>query len=383
MTSITPLILTGNNAFHKQSDYDTVTKNEMQQRGALKTVNYRFETESKVMRVAKIIFAIIFFPVGIFWGLHALIGKIIVQSSWRTTLPVKNEDVKINDFRKMAVDSYSQHKNGKDWKIKRITVEVNGTSIDGYIVGQEKTLGNGRWVLHSNGNGEMYEMGLAFEGSSKGYHSMLKKLNANGLFFNYSGVGDSGGAPTRPELVAAYQGMLRYLEDDKKGLGAKEIIAHGHSLGGGVQGEALKNYSLSNKIKYLFVKDRTFYDLCAAIAGMFNAAVAFLAKIFCWNISSVETSKGMKSPEVIIQTASSKDYEEIKKASDVIGDGVISGEGSHAKKLLSDPQCPKANKKFIGVSKIPGDDAHCESLKWSKLAPIFEKQLKLQPAQAA
>ena len=108
-------------------------------------------------RVAKIIFATIVFPVGIYHLLHILAGKIIVQASILGA-PFAN------NIRKGIQINRHTH-----WKYKRITIEVDGTKIDAMITGKKETLANGRWVLASNGNGELYEQKLL-------YYSQFQKL---------------------------------------------------------------------------------------------------------------------------------------------------------------------------------------------------------------
>ncbi|MEI8365896.1 MAG: hypothetical protein WCF65_05710 [Parachlamydiaceae bacterium] len=66
-------------------------------------------------------------------------------------------------------------------------------------------------------------------------------------------------------------------------------------------------------------------------------------------MDSARVSKTLKAPEIILQTAAVRGYEELNESSKIIGDGIIPANASLAKALLDDPACQKKNKVFIGV----------------------------------
>ena len=107
---------------------------------------------------------------------------------------------------------------------------------------------------------------------------------------------------------------------------------------------------LKKGIKYVFIKIKTFTDLATAASYVILPILGFLVKILGWNMGSVESSKKLKAPEIIVQTASVIDHEELKDASKIIDDGVIAYGAALAKALLEDESCPKQNKTFFGVS---------------------------------
>jgi len=214
------------------------------------------------------------------------------------------------------------------------------------IVGKAATLDNGRWVLASNGNGAFYEDGLA-EGAD--VKQILSAVNGNAIVFNYPGVGSSSGLPNRQAMANTYRAMLNLLEDQEKGIGAKEIIGYGHSIGGGVQGDALKTHELNKDVKYVFVKSRTFSDMSTIASLLTNKLLGFLVKILGWNMDSVESSKKLQAPEIIMQTANVFGYKELNNSVEILDDGVIPAQASLAKALLDDENCPKENKVFIGM----------------------------------
>lgn len=288
-SNFSPASLSGPNAFYLAPDYIYKTRTEMASKKNLKPI-YQCTLENKVWRIAKLIFSIIIFPIGLCQLIHRLIGKLIVPAS-------------SPDFAKaaMGIDisadnlaTIRTHFNLSDeWKIKRLSIEVDGHVIDAVIVGKESTLENGRWLLKSGGNGECYEQNL------EGYElkNILNEFNTNAILFNYPGVGANGGLPSRNAMIKAYRAMLTFLEDQKKGIGAKEIIGYGHSIGGGVQAEALNHHRLKKDIKYVFVKDRTFSKL-SAVPDCF---LGFLSIITGWNMNCINSSLRLKAPEIIIQ----------------------------------------------------------------------------------
>jgi hypothetical protein len=331
--------LHGEEAFYKHPDYMKNTEREMSMSKTLPAI-YTWNTESKIKRIAKQIFSIIIFPIGIYKLFHAAAGKFPVLPA-SSTLFMRLRKFKIDDLHKLR-GSYDL--NGPS-KFKRLTVEVDGYKIDAMIIGSKERLNNGRWILKSGGNSEYYET----IGLNQSFIELMNKTQSNLLLFNYPGVVSSTGLPNRKAMAKAYKAMLRFLEDENKGLGAKEIIGHGMSIGGGAQGEGLKDYQLKRDVKYVFVKDRTFSDVSTVASTMFRIPLGFLAKILGWNIRSVESSKNLKAHEIIIQTASVTGMEVIHDSSKIIDDKVISAKASLAKKLLDDPTCPKKNKTFIGM----------------------------------
>lgn len=381
-------ILYGDKAFYKQSNYLDATRQDFAQSKPL-PVNYLWNTEYKIIRIAKQILSIIIFPIGIYKLLHALVGKEYI-------LPASNPSL-------MGISKdYTEHLRShtsleSEWKYKRITVEVDGYKIDAVIMGKESTLNNGRWMLASNGNGAFYEQELAAKDCD--VKALLGGINGNAIVFNYPGVGASSGLPNRQAMTNAYRAMLTLLEDQKNGIGAKEIIGYGHSIGGGVQGDALKTHKLKEDVRYVFVKSRTFSDLSTIASALTIKPLGFLVKILGWNMGSVESSKKLQVPEIIMQKVSfyglfclgflegalnlpvqevrvGDGYVDLKKVQQVIfsedfthtpledcniiaNDGVIPGSASLAGVLLQDKGwSPRENQIFIGIS-----ETHTASLK--------------------
>lgn len=340
-------VLSGENAFYNQSNYLRATYRDFAKERAL-APSYTWstpvsKTESVIVRIAEKIFAIAI--LGVDKLCHIIAGMMIIPA-WTQGK---------NDLTEIRLD-IADNLLTSEWKYKRITVAVDGSKIDAMILGKPSTLDNGRWLLASNGNAECYENKLSCENE---FHQILTECNANSIVFNYPGVGASSGFPNRQAMAKAYRAMLGFLENRENGIGAKEIIGYGFSLGGGVQGDALKTHQLENDIKYVFVKSRTFSNLSAIVSVLIGKMFGIAVKIFGWNIDSIESSKKLQAHEIIMQTANiEEDYQELHDSSKIIHDGVIPAEVSLARALLDDDMCSKEHKTFIGMK-----EGHCGGLK--------------------
>lgn len=329
-------MLGGSTAFYRQPNYEKITRETLSQRGLANTT-YVANTEYLITRIAKQIFAMIIFPVGLYQLLHSLVGKVAL-------LPASSPSL-IGYPRGHAERARLDLAQDQNWKYKRMTVAVDGYHIDAMIVGKPSTLANGRWMLFSNGNAGFYEHAL----HSHYFKQIVSQMQGNAIVFNYPGVGSSSGLPNRHAMTKAYRAVLTFLEDQELGIGAKEIIGIGTSIGGGVQGEALSSHQFKEGIGYLFVKVKTFGDLSTTASSLTCRPLGFLVKLLNWNLSSIASSKKLKVPEIIVQTARVKSPTELTTSNALIHDGIISAESSLAKALLDDPACRKQQKLFIGV----------------------------------
>lgn len=152
------------------------------------------------------------------------------------------------------------------WALRRVSVSVRGRRVDALIIGRPERLASraGRWMLFSGGNGECYEM-LAFGQYRRFIESLLDGFQANGVLFNYPGVGSSQGQPVKTDLLKAYRGMMRYVEGP---LAAKTIFCFGHSIGAGVQAAALRGYAWRQGVRYVLLRSRSFSALSQTAAAM-------------------------------------------------------------------------------------------------------------------
>ena len=249
----------------------------------------------------------------------------------------------------------------KDWEVLNFNLKVDGMKIDGILVRKKETQTK-RWVLYSGGNAESYEI-LSNMGE------LLNTFEGNGLFFNYPGIRDSSGPTNKKTLVKAYQALLRFLED-QNGLGAKEIIGYGYSIGGAVQGEALKGYPLKERIRYYFIKDRTFATLSQVASKVLFRPAGFFIKRLGWEMNTATSSKQLSAPEMFIQSV-----EKNNGTVSVISDGVIPKEASLMHGFLEgEKRGTKTGKYFLGAFAI-----HCAKLDYNAVSQLFQKMKKRDP----
>ena len=274
--------------------------------GKIDPVTYTCNTESKALRIVKYILSILIVPIALYNVAHALVGLFIlpaVPMGW-----VKERTCGTPLL---------------GWKESQLTVEVDGYKIDAKMVWNRNFLNKGRWALISNGNAEFHEDMIGH----MGYEYLWDSMESNVLLFNYPGVGKSTGVfPSKQAMVKAYRAMLTFLEDKEKGVGAREIIGYGHSIGGGVQGEVLKSHRLRDDVDYVFVKSRTFSDLSTAVVGITRGCLGplshlagILIKLLGWNLDSVESSTTKSFSEIVLQTGVS---------GNIIDDGIITKNAS-------------------------------------------------------
>lgn len=328
--------LSDSNAFYNQSNYENQTNNAFATSKPPEVI-YEYNTENEVWRVVKDIFSVLIFPIGLGRLIHSLVGRLAYLPAAR-----KNDGAKIRE-ESLSKTSW----NDLEWKVKRLAIKVDGYVIDAAIISKRSTLDNGRWVLASNGNNALLEEKILECSDGNEFTRILSEMDGNGLVFNYPGVGSSTGMPSRAAMAKAYRAMLTFLEDQENGIGAKEIIGYGHSIGGASQGEALKSHKLKQGIKYVFIKSRTFSTMSKAASELkrdipiLSKPVGFLTKVLGWNMSSVSSSKKLKAPEIIIQTEDDSQK--------ILDDGIITAKASLGKKLMDSSRFPQENKRFMGI----------------------------------
>ena len=361
----------GQNAFYNQKDYQAKTKTEFQTRSA-PLPSHVVETGNKALRIAKqtlfllgaaLILYATFYRFGSLFSsfqklklpsvseiplapkallaaytlpqaFHKCAGTLVIPGFWI--------GLEASNWRK-NIDPEAFDESGH--KIKRFSIQVDGYTIDAVLTMRNKGEDNGRWTLISGGNGELYEA-LSIPGYRDSYLRMLDALESNSIYFNYAGVGASSGLPDHDIILKAYEAMMTILEDDLK---ANEILLYGHSIGGGVQGEALKNHELKEGVCYLAIKSRTFLDFADTAADVLFKPLDSLIRLVNWNFNSKESSPNEKCPQIILQTTSGEWYQDLSKNPETIEfDGVISSVVSLAYNLLKEPITLK-HTHFMGI----------------------------------
>jgi hypothetical protein len=328
-----PGLLTPEKAFYNHPNYLENTQKDFSKTTTV-PVTYTWNTQHIAFRIVKLVLSIIIFPISLYKFFHVLAAKIALLISSQSK------------YIKPAHENRNRISLSDVWKYKRITIQVDGCNVDAMIVGKADTLNNGRWVLTSGGNSELYENVLC---QSTELNQMLNDIKGNALVFNYPGVGASSGLPTRSGMEKAYRAMLAFLEDKNKGIGAKEIVMYGYSMGGGTQSMGLKKHNLKEDIKYVVVKNKSYWSLEETASYLAGKILGLLLKILGWDINCAKISKKLNIPEIILQTAQVNDYEILTDSSKIIDDGVIHRNASLAKKLLDSKSFPHKNKLILGV----------------------------------
>ncbi|PIS01156.1 MAG: hypothetical protein COT84_03930 [Chlamydiae bacterium CG10_big_fil_rev_8_21_14_0_10_35_9] len=367
-------ILIGADAFYNNRNYLELTKKDLCNAKSV-PVSYTHNTEysilHKIEQVAKKAFIYVALPVGLYMHFHIFSVIVVSIGLHKLIQTIARSLILPASLGKATLDYDFYRRNiplDTEWKYKRITVAVDDNQIDAMIVGKPTTLDNGKWTLYSNGNGEFYET----KPFNPEFHRTLTELNSNAIVFNYPGVGASTGPISRKTMAKAYKAMLTLLEDKKKGIGAREIIGYGHSIGGGVQGDALLTHELKKEIKYVFVKSRTFSDLSTLTSLIMARVLGLLVKVLGWNIDSVTSSKKLQVPEIILQTARVENYEELNDSSKIVDDGIIRPDGSLASALLNS-DC-KDKKVILGIKEKHNDVLQCLPYLAGRINTLLQRQ---------
>lgn len=397
--------------FYEDPNYKKNTEADFGSSAAIRDVAYTYNTEGSRRRITKLALSIIFFPLGICHLTHCMAGKIILPAS-STLLSIPK--CIIEEVRR-GILQYA----AKDQIFKRITVKVDGYKVDALMIGKKSTIRNRRWILVSNGSGQFYELIPGCSLKKTTAHRLIPTadlssfdddayldldsafvlkiaddLHSNLLIFNYPGTQSSTGLPSREALIKSHFAMLNFLEDPR-GIGAKEIIGYGFSVGGAAQAEALDTHTLKSGIKYVFIKDRTFSDLASAIHYILrqekDSANPFLKNTFCiktlrflawhglaikilgWNISCKHSSIGLVAPEIIIQRSSE---ETIQNPENIFDDSVIGKKASLANDVLK-KKSQTQSKTLMGT-----EAKHTDSFEKGfveRLVQIISSELTKQP----
>jgi len=318
-----PIQLSGPQAFYRASTYRMDVQRDFAHDGLLPP-SYQFPLLPIDRKIIAVLKQIVLFPYQIFqW----MVGCAILMSSTISKRTCKN-------FR-LRVDLEGP------WLYKRMTVKVEGKGIDVWIVGTEKTLANGRWMLFSNGNYELMERNGGWR------RGVLEATAFNGLYYNYPYVGESEGTANQTTLTGV-QDALMTLVEHPQGFGARQFVCIGNSLGGGVLGSALERHTFNPAIPSLMVKIQTFSSL-EAVARALLRPLGWVIRVADWNLNSLNSSRRASFPEVVIQTARTPN----PQVEDLMDDRVISPEASLAHAFLRNASS-YPGKRIFGVENLHG-----------------------------
>lgn len=285
-----PLVLSGPEAFYNRLGYREGTK-EILASEELPLPSHIYEFQSKTARVAKSIFSTLFFPWKIYDFLHSTLGRYMFHASASAT--------DANEARE-HIDLSTE------WKFHRFSLLVNDAPIDAILVGRPSTLNNGRWMVFSLGIKGIYELQLAADlaGHSPQFRSIQKLLDAtaaNGVFYNYPGMGVSKGDLSVEGTKNAHEAIVRYVEDD---LHARAIIDKAHSFGTGNQALVWESHQPKEGISYVLVKEKGFVDFSDVMSYCAGRIKGIVTSILGWGIHTIPSSDHVQIPEIHIMSVS-------------------------------------------------------------------------------
>jgi len=293
----------------------------------LAPVGYVWNSEEACAQQKKKNLSVLFFPHALYTMAHSLIGRLVVPASTPSLLGMSGSSASVAAlFRRLLLVGDGQ------WKYKRMTVQVDEKMVDAYLVCRPETFRNKRWVLWSSGNGEFAE-NLLLEGTAQ---RLLQEVGGNGLLFNYPAVGSSGKPIKKESMIKAYRALLHFLQDREKGLGAEELIAYGHSIGGAVQALAVKKEkSLLSTLRFVAIKSRTFSSLTSLMESCPLCVLGCFLKTMGWEMEVASCSKALEYPEIVLQTAAVASPQIVNHSPvHFIDDGVLPARATLARSLL-------------------------------------------------
>eukprot|EP00736_Rhodelphis_marinus_P004242 Rmarinus@m.23282 len=154
--------------------------------------------------------------------------------------------------------------------IRHVKINTShGSVLDGaelYATGNRKAK---KWMVYLNANGTLWEQIIEY------MFMYGTSIGVNVFVFNYSGVGESTGFPVTSDiLVRDGLAALQYILLEKE-VGSKDVLLHGHSLGGAVAA-AVRAYYPEGPI----VSDRSFSSFNDAVTEFLTRHVIPLSPRF-------------------------------------------------------------------------------------------------------
>ncbi len=215
-----------------------------------------------------------------------------------------------------------------------VAIERNGVRYHGLMMGKKENLTNGKWILQAMGRD------APIERAARKCRTVYSEGGYNVLMLNGPSIGRSDGIATPRTLGEAHEAALQFLE---KAVNAKEIVIAGHSIGGGVVGQAILQHQFDPKRKYLVVRQATFDTVSNAVKRFLPLFKTAAEKAICASgaeLDNIEPSKRLATlgiPEVIVQASHGEVARgETPKLSDFASDGVIDSKASLGYRLVKD-----------------------------------------------
>jgi pimeloyl-ACP methyl ester carboxylesterase len=143
-----------------------------------------------------------------------------------------------------------------------IRTKTTSASLDAALLWNKNApadMAEARAIVWLNANGVIYEQNIGF------VMDYATRLNCHAVVFNYRGVGESKGWPyISADLGDDGAAMVEYVMKTL-GVAEKNVIIHGHSIGGGVMSMLVGKFKSA-----LVVNDRSFWSLGAEAAMLMD-----------------------------------------------------------------------------------------------------------------
>ncbi len=286
-------------------------------------------TAQRVGHVAFLILACITVLPLLYLGLKSLAGKLLIPAS----LPwLQREEIS-------TTHTAGSHLEGFIRTTRKELIEVNGTRIE---VAATREPNRQRVLMVLNGNYQTWQEAASLGGSFLLF-DLAQRLNANIVFWNYPGVGESSSSPSRDRLTAAACGVMAYAQ---KRLKAEHLIGWGTSMGGGILARALDSSDCPythDKVTAVFhdtygrLSDvpRELEKLPSCVRGLCSLLIRF----FGWEIHSSDLIRAATYRSIVLQNSNQPTLTAIS-ADQVQHDRIIGPQSSLAYQLLQEDLRP-------------------------------------------
>jgi hypothetical protein len=249
------------------------------------SVDFSLTTPTEWKEVASTVMKVVLFPLYI---VPYLIQRIVMRL---VSMAQNYSEEEVDSWRKALQHSLRPF---KDYVYREVTLQRDGVSYNGLLLGRKETITNGKWALFATGNNATYEVSV---GQANPY------LNAdfNVLMVNYPNVGRSQGTSSPQAIGESQELAISFLE---KALKAKKIVLSGHSLGGAAISEAIKRHTFKSDVDYLAIRTMTFGKLSQVVRKLQGSWAENILKWIGYEMDQTAASRILtqkKIPEVIFE----------------------------------------------------------------------------------
>lgn len=328
----------------------------------------------KIWLVIKIILAVIFI---IPFSIYTCVRFILLMPLYRrndVSMARSFLDFVLSSFgfsKKTTITLKNMRRDGRSWIGKRQCLHSGAQKIDTFIIGTRETINNGRWIVFSNGSlpsGYRECLRHSLSDSNQGYRlssessfgllDLADSLEANIICYDYPFYGDSSGfiSSLIDSTAKSHKLVLDFTENQERGLGAKQIISFGYSLGGMIQLKSLVDRPISANTSYVVLSSRVPSSLtdvfsCRYGRGSCYPIIRLCVKIILWlfrmESDAVKNATLIQYPHIIYGT-----YDPNFDDARCYGDNAIHGQAALGYRLSYDGNSDTAPRIFIGSANV-------------------------------